>query len=379
MPRQIDSLHSDIFSIRHGSGLMSDAEPPADKHQATHQGEKIPSTVAFEHNFFHRVDDIYFKMDETLGESVAVVKLGDEIVSLPLRGIRREFNLADTPDGTMLTLLAKGLRYVAALRIGDPIPSEIIDRKASWEPEARHKQIAYHRLAMQVLGWLSGDEHVITDPEELLQVAGDPVFRKKINDAFGEAAEHLGIGRENKEQVTHILADLAHELSYIEAMRDQYKQMEAMDHKIQELRRLYGNSRSVLEVVDPCARLMERAMDQFRDLFDQADAQTGEIMGVLRNIDQQKTFIQDIRDDLHVRLLAWQDILDRWHHQPARRGENAEKLLNETYRFLAPRFMPVDEWAMMTKLQEGASVVSKDGTQPSQRKVKRLGGSMEWN
>ncbi len=361
---------------------MSDAETPKapEKAPQTFDAKDIPASVSFEHSFFHRVNDIYFKNDDTLGEAIAVVKLGEETVSLPLNGIRREFNLSGTADGTMLSILSKALRYVSALRIGDPIPSEIINRKASWEPDARHKQIAYHRLAMQVLGWLSGDEHIITDPEELLQVAGDPMFRKKINDAFSEAAEHLGLGRENKEQVTHILAELAHELSYIEAMRDQFKQMEIMDRKIQELRRIYGNSRTVLEVADPCARLMESALTQFRQLFEQADAQTGEIMGVLKNIDQQKSFIQDVRDDLHVRLLAWQEMLEHWHHQPVRRGEAAEKLLNETYRFLAPRFMAVDEWAMMTKLQEGPQVISSKGpTTVGKNKVKRLGGSMEWN
>lgn len=338
-----------------------------------------PTHVQLQHPLFHRADDIYFKIDDQSGDPVAVVRLGTETVSLPLTGIAREFNLHGTPDGDMLGLLAKGLKYVTALRIGDPIPSEILTRQASWEPDPRHKQIAYHRLAMQLLGWLSGDEMIITDPEELLQVAGDPAFRKKISDAFGEAAEALGLGRENKEQVTHYIAALAHELAYIEAMRDQFKQMQLIDAKIQELRRLYGNQRSILEIADPCARLMERALADFKALFDQADAQTGEIMAALRNIDCQKSFIQDMRDQLHIRLLAWQPILEKWHNQPARRSSYAESLLDETYRFLAPRYMPVDQWVMMTQLGPGGAPQAASGTsQVQDQKVKRLGGSMSW-
>lgn len=334
-------------------------------------------TVTFEHAFFRRVDDIYFRLDDLSQEPTAMVRLGEETMALPLDGIRREFNLSGTPDGDMLSTLAKGLKYVKALRIGDPIPPEITSRKASWDPEPRHRQIAYHRLAMQLLGWLSHDEHIITDPEELLQVAGDPTFRKKINEAFGEAAEHLGLGRENKEQVVSFITDLADELCYIEALRDQYKRMLEMDSKIQTLRRLYGAERSALEVADPVARLMERATSDFRLQFEQADAQTGEIMAVLKNIDLQKTYIQDMRDELHIRIMAWEEILDDWGLQPARKSQNALDLLNKTYRFLAPRYMPVDEWAMMTKLREQAIA----GTSPrkaAEKKVRRLGGQMEW-
>jgi len=351
--------------------------PPPRDEAAPPQEPPAEGTIHFAHPFFRRVDDIYFKLDEASEEAVAVVRLGDETVSLPLDGIRREFKLSGTADGDMLSTLAKGLKYVKALRIGDPIPPELTTRKASWEPEARHRQIAYHRLAMQLLGWLSHDEHIITDPEELLQVAGDPTFRKKVSEAFGEAAEHLGIGRENKEQVTHYISDLANELAYIEAMRDQFKAMQAMDEKIQSLRRLYGNERSALEVADPVARLMERALGDFKNQFEQADAQTGEIMAALKNIDLQKTYIQDTRDALHIRLMAWDEILGDWELQPAKKSQNALDLLHKTYRFLAPRYMPVDEWAMMTKLQ-GQTVVSGGKPKPVEKRVKRIGGMMEW-
>ena len=340
-------------------------------------------TIAFEAPFFKRVDDLYFRLDDASREAVAVVKLGEEHLALPLPGIRREFKLGtDTPDGKMLTLVAKALKYVKLLRPGDPLPTEVTSRKPSWTPSVRHQQIAYHRLAMQLLGWLSGDEHVITNPDELLQVAGDPTFKKKVNTAFGEAAEALGLGRENREQVTHYLTDLSHELSYIEAMRDQFHTMERTDQKIQALRRIYGNELTVLQTVDSVARLMERAEAEFKALFDLADAQTGEIMAALRNLESQKTYIQNMRDDLRVRLIAWEDILHAWEEQiplPVKRSRRAEDLLAETYRFLAPRYMPVDKWVMMTKLQGAEMAVTADGKAATVKTgQKKLGGHMEW-
>ncbi|MFA7430495.1 MAG: hypothetical protein WCZ23_10095 [Rhodospirillaceae bacterium] len=341
-------------------------------------GSEQPKIVQFEHAFFKRMADIVFRLDERSNEAVAVVTLGEERLVLPFAGLRREFNLDDGPDGAMLALLAKGLKYVKGLRIGDPLPPEIITRRASWKPDARHHQIAYHRLAMQLMGWLAGDEHIITNPDELLQVAGDPNFKRKVNEAFGEAAEHLGLGRENREMVIGYIADLSDELAYIEAMRDQFQQMQTMDAKIQLLRRLYGAQRSVLEVVDPVARLMERAVAEFGAQFEQADAQTGEIMSALKNIDAQKVYIQDMRDELHIRLLPWDELLDEWHRLPSKKTEWAEDLLNRTYRFLAPRYMPVDEWCMMTKLAGAQVTLTADGKIVKPKKPKPMGKSMEW-
>jgi len=352
--------------------------PPPDRPSPNRPSPDSHPRVRFDHPFFTRLDDVYFRLDEYTHEPVAVARLGDETVVLPFPGIRREFKLDGTADGAMLTQVGKGLRFVKALRIGDPIPKEILTREASWEISARHKQIAYHRLALQLLGWLSGDEHIITDPEEILQVAGDPTFRRKVNAAFAEAAEAIGLGRENREQVTHYITDLANELAYVEGMRDRFHAMERMNAKIQDLRRLYGARRSVLETVDPVARLMERALDEFRSLFEQADAQTGEIISALRNIEAEKTFIQDIRDELHTKLMAWDDLLDDWDRLRVEVSDTAEELLTRTYRFLAPRYMPVDEWAMMTKLQ-GNAVVGGPGGQIKEKVVRgRLGGTMEW-
>lgn len=345
------------------------------------EGENKPEqqkVVQFEHPFFKRMTDIFFRLDERSGEAVAVVTLGEEHLVLPFAGLRREFNLDDGPDGQMLAVLAKGLRYVKGLRIGDPLPPEITTRRASWRPDARHHQIAYHRLAMQLMGWLSGDEHIITNPDELLQVAGDPNFKRKVNEAFGEAAEHLGLGRDNREKVIGYIADLSDELAYIEAMRDQFHLMQQMDAKIQHLRRLYGAQRSVLEIVDPVARLIERAVAEFTNEFEQADAQTGEIMAALKNIDAQKVYIQDMRDELHVRLLPWEELLDEWHRLPPKKTEWAENLLERTYRFLAPRYMPVDEWAMMTKLAGAQVTLTADGKVVKPKKPKTQGGTMEW-
>jgi len=344
---------------------------------ATAEGQ--PAVVQFEHAFFHRVDDIHFRLDAATGQPVACIRLGDETVSLPLAGIQREFSIdPDSHDGRLLGLLSKGLKYVKGLRIGDPVPKEVTSGEASWSPKEKHRQIAYHRLSMQVLGWLSGDEHVITNPDELMQVAGDPTFRKRVNDAFAEAAGALGLS--TKEEVTQLIQGLSEELSYIEAMRDEFHAIQRMHRKTEVLRRIYANEHSMLEISNSLIRLVSLAVDDLVEQFETVDAQTGEIMSALKNLDTVRHYLREHRNDLRVRLMAWEDILVKWLDHTMKPGRETEDLISETYRFLAPRYMPVDEWVMMTRLQQGSG--QKEPPKAlrirKEKEVKYISGRMHW-
>jgi hypothetical protein len=338
--------------------------------------------VVFRHSFFEKLQDLYFRVSEQSGEAVGMVRLGDNEVALPLRGIRKELKLAeDDPDARMLDLIGDGLQYVRFLRPGDPLPRELTTREASWEPGERHKMIAHQRLTIQLVSWLSGEERVLTNPDELQQVADDPATRKRVVTAFDEAAEKLGLGRERKHEVVDHLERLTVELSYIEALRDLFQAIKGMESKIQGLRKLYGHERSVLEVADPVARLMAVAVKELGEFFMQVDAQTCEIMGLLRNIDNHTAYIRMVRDELHKRMMAWDQILSQWARVKVAVDTDKPELLRDTYHFLAPRYMQVNEWILVTKLHEkerepqGVSLMGASG---GQKKIKFAKGMMEW-
>ena len=82
---------------------------------------------------------------------------------------------------------------------------------------------------------------------------------------------------------------------------------------------------------------------QIHSRFDDVDAQTGETLGLLRNVENQRTFIRSNRNWLYRSQLAWEPVLDRW----VRSGHLEEEfsgLLAATYHFLASRFMPTTTW-----------------------------------
>jgi hypothetical protein len=63
------------------------------------------------------------------------------------------------------------------------------------------------------------------------------------------------------------------------------------------------------------------------------------------------------------------------------RNERAtEDLMYETFRFLAPRYMPVDEWVMMTRLQDpGRRQPPKALKVREEKSIKYMGGRMTWS
>ena len=324
--------------------------------------------VSFEHPVFQKLGDLHFEINPA-GEAVLVVKLAKNEVSLPFEGLKREFGITDeSPDALMLQSVAKGLKFVKGLRIGQPLPMEILNREASWQLSERHVRIAYQRVSLQLCNWLTGGQEVISDPDALLQLADDPQIKKQVNNAFGGAAIKLGFGREHKEEVIKEVQVLAHELAYIEALRDRLRHIQGMGAKIQKLRRMYGHERTVHEVAEQVSRLIERAVSEFTASFDEVDAQTGEILSVLRNLDSQISYIRDERDELAVKLFAWEDLLLLWDKAEIKTGPDKPVLLRKTYRFLAPRYMVVKEWVLMTKLVGTGAGVSQLGADGKPKK-----------
>ncbi|MDJ0946626.1 MAG: hypothetical protein QNJ30_24525 [Kiloniellales bacterium] len=317
-------------------------------------------SVGFEHKLFSSMENPHFRLSaQNPGQPVMMVSFGENEIALPFDGIRKEFGIdAGSADDHMLKLVAEGLNFVVLLRPGDPIPAELLTGAPSAEISPDHRQIAFQRLTMQLATWVAGDESVVTDRAQLAQIAEDPATKSRINDALGEAAARLGLERRDKDKVLQLIERLADDLAAIEALRDRFGGITAMAEKLQALRAVVKSQQIALELIDPVARLMTAAVRKLAGDFEEIDAQTGEIIALLRNIEPQVRYIRERRNELHQRLLAWTEMLEAWNRTRVEDNEANVRLLRETYRFLAPRFMPVDEWALRSKLlaPEGSEV-----------------------
>jgi hypothetical protein len=311
------------------------------------------TTVRFDQKFFTAVEGSYFRKSPHTDEPVFILNLGGEEITLPLPGICREFHIEDdTPDFHMLELVATGLDYVKVLMPGDDLPKELLTGEASWDVSQEDIDVARQRICMQLVSWMSGEENLITDPQQLIQIAEDPQTKEKVNKAFEEAADALETPHASKDMVIDLIEELAGELAYVEALRNQFRQVLSMEMKIKRVRQAAAKQRSLLDNATSVAKLISVAVHEFRGEFDIADGQTSEVLGMLKNIHAQKEYIRGVRDSLHRRMVAWDDLLRAWERQSGIIGSDMADLLRDTYRFLAPRYMQTDDWLLASQIQE---------------------------
>jgi len=315
--------------------------------------EAPEAIISFENSFFGSVKGSYFKLLEDSGDAVMIMPLEGGDVSLKLIGIKHELKLEpEDHDAKTLDTIFEALKYVRGIRAGDPVPSELLSGQASWDVSQKDQMTAHNRVTMQLVSWMSGDETLVTEPDQLAQIVEDPKTREKISAAFAEAAESLGLGKDRHEDVIALVGNLAEELSYIETLRGKLHKVEQIQENVLELEIKYKSEMSIMETIVPVTRLLKIALDGLHESFDGIDAQTGEILSVLKNIAAQTKFIRRVRDDLHRRLWAWEGPLEQWSMVVIKRSPQNEHLLDELYRFLAQRFLPSQEWELFSKAQE---------------------------
>ena len=326
-----------------------------------------PTVCAFEHPGFAHLKKPVFRL--TVGDRVPAMAIeldGSEAV-VPLQSVGRLFELpADSADGRMLNLIGSALRFVVCLRIGDKLPTEVLSGKASWQPSPYHRELAAARLQLQLLKWIAesaeiGDDRPVVTAEML--VADDPVTRPLVQDALRRAAGELGV-HGGGPAVAKLVEELAEEVSYIEALRERLlERVHLLLRRLLRLSQTGGQlSRTRRETLFQVTRLTATGHGEITKLFEQIAAQLEDIMLALRNLDQQRSFLRPNRDTLYCMHLAWDGELRAWEELPLTdRGELAWKLLDRLYRFVAPRFMAVQEWqkldGQMTAEQANAALI----------------------
>jgi hypothetical protein len=313
--------------------------------------EDVPTHCRFSHPGFAAFGKPVFRLtkDDRVAALTVSVDSGDVVV--PLSSVARLFGIRPgSTDAQMLHYVEQSLRFLPSLQLGDKLPSEILTGEASWEPSVLHRQVASARLQLQLVKWIGGiadaDDSRATSQMVIASV-DDPVLRSRITEALRRAADELGVT--DGQAVAAMVEELAAELSYIEALR------ERLFERAKEIARrliVANHDQSSLasgrrETLFQVTRLATTALGQIAARFAEIDAQSSEILPALRNLDQQRNFLRPERDRLYCTLLVWEPILSMWETLPAnhlREPEGFWRVIDESYRFLAPRYMTVQEW-----------------------------------
>ncbi|HYE00061.1 MAG TPA: hypothetical protein VEH84_11810 [Alphaproteobacteria bacterium] len=299
------------------------------------------------------VPGAYFALSKTSRESMYHLNADGMVLSVPLKTVRVEFGIAEeSEDSRLLDIVDKGLRYVKEIRPGDSIPRELLDGTASWSIDEKHHNIAKNRLLMQVASWIYGDEQVIVDRDKLDQMVDDPAIKERIQNAFGAIAEKIGIGRDRKQEIVDKIEFFAREIAYIEALRDHYNKVRRIFANLHTLYTgIYKRDRAIAELLQRVLAYTKYPRTEFGNIFELIDAQTGEILMLLKNPDGGTKFVRDKRDELHTKLMAWEEIIQGWAEMPLERSMELEHLIQKTFRFLVERYLETNDWPDPNKIR----------------------------
>jgi len=318
----------------------------ADESQKSPPSQERSTHFAFEHAVFRAPNPRFLIANN--GEPSLVVELAELDALVPIKSLRMEFELDKTPDGPMLDKVVAGLKFVKTIRPGDSIPREILDGTASWSVEDRHIEIAKGRITLQISSWLTGSETVIVDQEALMQLAEDPAIKQRVNAAFSDIAVKLGLPPDRKEEVIDRIDQLARELSYIEALRERFGVIKGIGDTISAFQKIYRRDRTVIEDLSRITNLMRRPLTELQGIFDQVDGMSGEIVSLLKNMTRQIEFIRESRDELHQRMMLWDETIIKWSTVAVERAPENEQLMKEFYRFLARNFIVEKPWELVS-------------------------------
>ncbi len=305
---------------------------------------------AFEHKIFS-IDGCYFAADRNGDKAKFLMPMGDEMAAIAIGSLRQEFGIADdSSDGQLLDIVAKSLKYVQEIRPNDSIPQELLDGSASWSVEERHRTAAHARIKIQLATLLTGREDQVIEADQIEQLVDDPEIKRRVQEAFSLVAEKLGIPPQQKQEVIGKIEHLGHELSFIEGLRERFTCITDIPPKIERLSKFYGNQTTTWDELNRVKVLLQEAIADIETVFDMMDAQTCEIMTVLRSFDLHIGLIREARDDLHRRFMDWDEIIEPWQSETgAERSDEIEQLVRHTYRLLAQKFPQTQEWALVNR------------------------------
>jgi hypothetical protein len=298
--------------------------------------DETPGRCVLEHRGFVLLEDLVFQRSDADGVPVALIPLTGKGAAIPLRALQRELGIPDdSDDGRMLGLVAESLDYVVSLRPGDPFPAEVLTGEASWQPAARHLNIARSRLRHGLLEWIHNADPLADLDAALVAVTPE-------------------IGALDAEASAGVLEGLAIELSFIEASRELLLgRVQKLVDRLERLR-LESQLGARRDELTQCRRLAAIAVERIAARFAEVATQTSDIVRTLRRAAVLRTYIRSHRDWLHRSRLAWEPVLQGWDNEPRAKADARAALVSLTYRFLAQRFMSVQEWS---RVETGAAAL----------------------
>lgn len=286
---------------------------------------------SFEHRVFN-VPGAHFRPD-TDHAPVFCMDLGDVVGAIALPSLRKTFSIdADGRDGHLLSIVPKALRAIRVIRPGDAIPTEVIDGRASWKPDAAQRAAAETRLARALVAAALGDAQGV-----------DPVAELESGRVTQTLLALCGMSPEPKGELMARVERLVDGLALVESLRARSAAVILIRERLNAATHARARDRAGVQDMRRVVDLMAEPIGQFRAAIDAIDATLADAPGALRNIDTALRHIGERRNKLHFALVPWQEILDAWRNTGDEPRE-FDAAFRRLYAFIARRHIEKSAW-----------------------------------
>ena len=309
--------------------------------------QKAPQECQLTNAGFRLLGEPVFRLSAGTRVPSMVVQLDNQEAVLPLRSVAREFRIAeDSPDGEMLKLIEQALNYVAFLRLGDKLPSELFGGQASWDPTEGDRKLAASRVRHNLVRCVfarTGNSATVKGG----MTAGweeESANRALLKQAI-TGATTLIEGTDEAE-ITARVEQLNAEMAYIECMRRTLvRGIMALREKLLGIK-LNEVPASRQDVVKQVQSLGKVGLAGITQRFDAVDIRLDDLLALVRDPVQAVAWLRSERDWMFRTNHAWSAVFADWANAPTHFDDFLWKAVERTYLFLAPRFMSFQEWAV---------------------------------
>jgi len=303
-----------------------------------------PTHFNFEHKIF-AVEGVRFALSKSDHEPILLLDVGEHEAAVTFDAILQEFNIAPgSPDGLLLEQVKSGLKYVKDIRPGDTIPQELLDGSASWSIDDSHKIRALNKIKMRIaiLGSPSGGIKAI--PQDIAKFLEEPETKMWLESGLDRVGLELGLGEGRAPSVTSLVDQIGRELAYIEALRDRYRRATEILAKLRRVAELHKSERHFIDEIQRCEILIGPPVKDFRGVFDAVDKRSGKVVELLQSIDSGAIFIRECRDELHQKMLIWDELIEKWSFDLFAKSKANREAVQFTYRFVSHNFPQSVDW-----------------------------------
>lgn len=298
----------------------------------------------FEHKVFG-MPNAYFALSSDR-KPMFHVTYGDLHAQIEIRSLRRGFAIEPkSPDDRMLDVVERSLRFVREIRPNDSIPREVLDGTASWATDESHRAAAHGRLTLQLASWMTGNIAYVKR-NQIASLTNNPAVIERVQKAVSEIAQRIGIANEEKHLIIDRIAAYAKELSYVEAIRERFENVRAIEQKIAKLVSMYKNDRLLGENLMRVAALIKGPIGSFDMQFTALDKSIADIVGICQNYDEKVVALRKTRDDLFEQYMMWQPTLETWESLSLdnKDDKSAEEAVRNIFQFLARHYPQQTAW-----------------------------------